>query len=147
MGFVRPVRAKALYLWDFSWRFLVGEFFLGISLPGSFLANPCQVFFRPTPSLPSQGGLHPTPQAPRPSGARGCNRPTRCSEPSLRLSKVSASGAFALRAGGLPTQQSCDFFTPNRRFLCGVTPPCSHRLNHHRLAHIALTTIALLTLP
>ena len=22
-----------------------------------------------------------------------------------------------------PTQQSCDCFTPNRRFLCGVTPP------------------------
>ena len=31
--------------------------------------------FRSTPSLLSQGGLHRFPQAPFPSGDRGCNRP------------------------------------------------------------------------
>ena len=48
--------------------------FLGFEKWWYFFDPPRQVF-RSTPSLLSQGGLHRFPQAPFPSGDRGCNRP------------------------------------------------------------------------
>ena len=119
------VRARAnrplqTYLSILHWRISIFHW--------GFFNSPLRIFqfsiegFFDTPvPLLRRGGPYPSTQALRPY-----HRGEGCSWLRYSFARVLVSPAEPLPLRGwrwFLTQQSCDCFTPNRRFLCGVTPP------------------------